>query len=990
MIDQKLLSVAAVSLPFVLNSTPVPGQTDDREPVGREAAIEEIVVTGTRIARLDYESASPLVTVDSSLFDRNGSPIVQTALNTLPQFTPWMTEYTNNRTGPNPPGQAIMDLRGLGLGRTLVLLDGQRVVPSNPYGSVDVNLIPPALVDTVEVITGGASAVYGSDAVAGVVNFKTRRFTGLQVDATWEQTDLGDGTGLYASLTGGREFSRGYAYGNLSFVDRDPVLQADRGFSEIATSYDPDVGEFVAFGSWAIREGRWDEYFDNLPPQAVVDAYFAAAVPGYIPGTVESNTGFGFNPDGTVFSIEPVVNFTGDMNDPLQPVEPLYYTYNYAPDNYLRVPMQRANFLGKAAVEVGRSSEAFAQVLWAAYTPDKQLAPTPLGAVWVGAHHPHASPEFEVLLASRPDPDALVPFAKRTIEVGPRRVEADYDVLQIVLGMNGDTGFSSDWKYRAYASWGQANSTDKLIGSVSRTAFEELSLAPDAGASICGGTGMNPFGIGSISPECAAYIRRDAIADTDVHQFVAEASLLGPLFELPAGQLRTAAGFLYMQNRFDFQPDNAYAARRIDPVFGYEIADVEGVGSGDPISGETESGELFIEANLPLLSDAPAAQQLEATIGFRYADHSNAGTITAWKAETIWQINDGVTFRSSYQQAVRAPDFVSLYSPVVSDFYSWEFRGEPCDSTFEPDDDLLGAQQDPDVAALCVAQGIPESELPNFVDSDRAGPGISGGNPDLAEETAETVTAGFVFRPTWPNAAGLRVSIDYYNIAVDDIVAWLGFPVYSCFDREVNPTLDPENIYCQRFSRDPVTYEIISIDDTAINLSQMGVSGFDLQMDMDFDLGPGQMHLHGIASYAESANQKEAPGSPTREFAGKATGSIVTAQSAFFSLVPRFKATADLDYVFGRFDTSLYWRYIGSMQDDWIEGFHLPSRQYVDLTIGVDMAGSNENGLQLRLGVTNLTNTAPVIYPSWIESNTEPSTYDVLGRRYYVSLRYRF
>jgi len=276
-----------------------PVQTEPDRPV-----MEEIVVTGTRIARRDYESASPIVTVDSSLFDQSGSTTVQTMLNTLPQFAPWHTENTNIRPGDTDPGagQAIMDLRGLGMGRTLVLLDGRRIVPSNAWGSVDVNLIPAAIIDRVEIISGGASAVYGSDAVAGVVNFKTRRFTGLETEASWEQTDRHDGTGWQAGMTGGLEFARGYAYGHYSYTERDPVMQGDRAFSTFALGYDSESQEFYPDGSGTIRQGRWIQRFDNLPTQEAIDAYLSRVDSTYVPGTVTAHTSFGFNPDGSLFS----------------------------------------------------------------------------------------------------------------------------------------------------------------------------------------------------------------------------------------------------------------------------------------------------------------------------------------------------------------------------------------------------------------------------------------------------------------------------------------------------------------------------------------------------------------------------------------------------------------------------------------------------------------------------------------------------------------
>jgi iron complex outermembrane receptor protein len=977
---------------------PVRGQDDPFESEANDADIEEIVVTGTRIVRRDYESSSPIVTVDSSLFEQSGSPSVGTMLNTLPQFTPWITENNNNRTGPNPTGQTIMDLRGLGLGRTLVLLDGKRMVPSNGYGSVDVNLIPPAIIQSVEVVSGGASAVYGSDAVAGVVNFRTRKFEGLEADASWEQTDLGDGQMWNIGVTGGLRFSRGYVDGHLSVSERDPLTQGDRKFSEVSRGYDEDQQDFIPLGSAYVRQGvYWEEYW-NAASQSAVDEYFLAVDPSYTPGALSPTfLPLAFNPDGSLFSTRPVYNFTGDRNEPLQPVEMSFYTYNYAPDNFLRLPMERTNFFGRAGIDVSQNVDLYAQLHWADYRSRRQLAPSPVSDLWIGADNPHIHPGLAAILASRPNPDAPFWFMKRMTDIGPRKFAADYDARQIVVGARGDIGGVTGWTFDVYGTVGQVDQSRTIDGGVSRTAFEELSMAPDAGASICGGDGMNPFGINSISPECAAYIRRTGTEKAEIRQTVGEATISGPFFELPAGSARAALGILYKQDRYENVGDATLRAQRIDPVYGYPTNDVDtgGQAGSDDVFGETSSREAFVEVNLPLLSDAPMAQSLEATFGLRYGDHSNAGTIDAWKADAIWQINDPLTFRSSYQRAIRAPDFWALFSPQTETEFIW-YYGEPCDSTYEPPTDPytgnwpLGALQDPDVAALCVAQGIPAEELPNYVDSKRWTVGPSGGNPNLTEETAETITAGLVLRPSWSWAENLQASIDYYHIEVKNIVGYLGGSVYNCFDRALNPSLDPDNIYCQQFARNAESFQIDEFRDIALNLAELSVSGYDLQVDIAFDAGPGQLRLHGLASYAESATQTAGPGSPTQEHAGKATRYSIVAQSAFFSLVPRVRASADARYTVGPYDMNLTWRYVSDLMDARITTFRLPSRQYWGLTLGFAPDDGFFEGLVIRAGVTNLTNTDPILYPSSVEANTEPSTYDVIGRRYFVRMTYRF
>ena len=358
---------------------------------GADAELEEITVTGSRIARQDYSSASPISTVEAELFSQTGAPTIETVLNTLPQFVPAITSTSNN---PSNGGQANVALRGLGTRRTLVLLDGRRIAPSNDTGVVDLNLIPASVIENVEIITGGASAVYGSDAIAGVVNIKTRQFTGLELTGGWGETAESDGTRQSLGITAGIESDdgRGYAFGSFNWADREGVIQGDRKFSEVAVDWDDDTQTFEPLGSSTIRQGRWDALTANLPSQAAIDAYFAS-VPGYAPGDAAPGNNYGFNPDGSIFNTSPVINFTGDTNEPLQPVNPSSYTYNYAPPNNLELPLERLSFFGKAGFEMNDNAEVYAQVLWADYDVQSALgADARQRALYVRPDNPNLDP----------------------------------------------------------------------------------------------------------------------------------------------------------------------------------------------------------------------------------------------------------------------------------------------------------------------------------------------------------------------------------------------------------------------------------------------------------------------------------------------------------------------------------------------------------------------------------------------------------------------
>ncbi|HSN70116.1 MAG TPA: TonB-dependent receptor plug domain-containing protein, partial [Steroidobacteraceae bacterium] len=319
----------SVGLLALLALWPVLGSAA-RDVPAEAVELEEIVIGGSRIVREDYRSASPIVTVSEQLFEQTGAVTVETVLNSLPQFVPSITNTSNN---PSNSGQANVELRGLGAERTLVLLDGRRIVPANGTGVVDLNLLPASVIGSVEITSGGASAVYGSDALAGVVNFRTRDFEGLEIESNWGRTTSGDGDAWQTSITAGSSFADGRTHGLLvlTYADREAVRQADREFTRVALGYDRDRG-FVPLGSPTIEEGR------VIVPasQQAFDALFVERY-GAAPAGSPLQTAFGFNPDGSLFttgdgSSGSVLNFRGPREAGFNDAA---YTYNFAPPNYL-------------------------------------------------------------------------------------------------------------------------------------------------------------------------------------------------------------------------------------------------------------------------------------------------------------------------------------------------------------------------------------------------------------------------------------------------------------------------------------------------------------------------------------------------------------------------------------------------------------------------------------------------------------------------------
>ena len=732
------------------------------------------------------------------------------------------------------------------------------------------------------------------------------------------------------------------------------------------------------------KSGRWDAIGTNAPTQAAFDTYFSGVDPSYMDGDIAPTQNFGFNPDGSIFSTAPVFNFTGDTNEPQQPVNPANYTYNYAPPNYLELPLERKSFFGKAGFELDENTEIFAQIMWANYTADSQLAPTPATSLYVRPDNPNLDPDVQALLASRPNPTAPFRMRKRMIEAGPRIRSLEYEAVQAVAGANGVLPFAESWTWEAYGSWGRVYSDEVQKGNISRSAFYELSLAADHGASVCG-SAINPFGINSIQPECVPHFTRNAINTESISQRVVEGFIRGEMFEMPAGSAQVAIGAMYKADEYSFLPDAVLTGRTTDPVTGSTIVDITGFNAQDVVRGKTDSTEMYVEANFPLLADAAMAQNLDFTVGARFADHSTAGNMTSFKAEGIWDINENFTVRGGYQQALRAPNISELFRPATINFPGVGL-GDPCSNNFnDPDGNVLGAQDDPRARQLCIDQGIPGTVIDSYVFTNTQFQGLSGGNPNLKEETADTFTIGVVFAgPSGTPLEGFQGAIDYYDITIEDKIGSIDADVFveRCFDPSFNPNLENSNFYCGFFSRDVATGTIIDALEVDTNIATNEVRGIDIQLEYGADLGPGSFDVKWIATNLLNWKEAAIQGEPLEEFAGTASGD--------FDVLPDWKFTTQFSYAWENIDAQLRWRRVGESTDTSFPAFKLDAVNYIDLTGGYEFTQDALQGLRFRVGVTNLTDEDPIIYPSQQQSNTDPATYDVLGRRYFVSATYSF
>jgi outer membrane receptor protein involved in Fe transport len=952
----------------------------DAAPQEAAADVGTIVVTGSRIARQDYVADSPIVSVSDDAFKNVGATSAEQVLNTLPQFVPSVTTTSNN---PENGGQANIDLRGLGTNRNLVLMNGRRLPASNSDGTVDVNIIPTALIERVEVVTGGASAVYGSDAIAGVTNFILKTgFEGVDVETNYGITAEDDGEWWSAGLTLGSNFAadKGNATFHLGYTDRKEVLQGDREWSFL--SLDVRQQGNVASGSGTFAEGRIRPSGSNPYSQAAIDQVFGA-YGGYTPGSVVPTNSLGTNSDGTLFSQggqgpNSVIHFTNPQDAAFNPDG---YTYNFNPTNLMDIPVKRYNLAAFMNYDISESVNAYAQAIYTDYDTRVQLASTPATSAQqlVPVTNPFIPADLATLLASRPDPTAPFLISRRMEEVGPRTDRNQYKVWQFLAGVKGDVGENYNWEI--YASRSQMDQVETLGGDLSIARIVQLLNEPDGGVATCGG--FDVFGRGEVSQGCADFVNVYFTNTTRVEQTVAEATFGGKLFSMPAGEAMFSIGTDYREDTYEFVPDFQVAS-----------GDLVGFSQQNPLDGAINVTEVFAEARFPLLADLPAVRSLEATLGYRWSDYNLSGTTDSYKAELNWEIVDPFRVRASYQRAVRAPSIQELFNPLDQNFPP--LVEDPCDVTSTARagaDSTINTADDPAtraaVEALCVAQD-PAIDLAGYSYPFTQVETFEPGNPNLQEESADTYTLGFVFDS--PSSSqfleNLRVSVDYWNIQLDDAIFSLpaGEILVNCFRQETNPTFDPNNPACQLVDR--LVYgdsSPVITSATAANVSSLETAGVDVQLDWGLDFGgAGRLATNLVVTYLDKYEFQFAPGLPIVDRVGTIGDSIG-------SSYPEYKMLLNLDYSISKFRVGARYRYLPSMDNKYADydpftTVGVPSIDYLDLNASWYPTEASE----LTVGAINVTDQEPPLYTTYPQMNTDPSTYDVLGRRYYVRAAYRF
>lgn len=975
------LAIGGLITPQIVMAQEVPRTEIRSEPAEQDATAasepqSEIIVTGSRIARRDFEATSPITTMNATALDTSGGVTAEAALNQLPQFAPSAGSSSNIN---NRSGQASANLRGLGPQRTLVLVDGRRTQAANPDGSADLNAIPDALIENVEVITGGASSTYGSDAVGGVVNFKLKRhFTGVQVDSQLGVTSRGDGGSQSVKFIAGADLDdgRGNIVIALNYTHRDGIGNNKRKFFEfsgVTTSF-PQSTLKVAAG--------------NLPTQAAVDAIFSQY--GVTPGTAPRNREFGFNTDGTLFIGNPAINYRDPAGNTFVD-EGNVLRYSGGRDYLLRTPLTRYGGYARVNYDLTDDINVYADLNVTQYKVTTQVASAVLGGtgqadVLVPLDNPFIPEDLRQLAASRPNPDAPLSITRRLSEVGLKVVDFDYDIYQATIGAQGKLGIG-DWTWDVYGSKGRTK-LQTLEDAPQLSQITSLITASDGGMSRCAG-GFDAFGLSTLSTECFDYIMRPTRSVTVVEQSVAEANFQGGLVTMPAGEVRLAVGAAYRHNSFDYRPDEVFI-----------IKDIVGRDATSPSGGSDEVAEAYFEALVPLLGDLPLIHRLELTAGYRYSDYRSVSGVHTYKGDLDWRITESLRARGGYSRAIRAPSVGELFSGATEVRFTFPGNssvgyGDPCDVRSASRTGADGAQ----VAALCLAQGVPQAANDFFQNQNARLIATTTGNPDLNEEVADTISAGIVWRPrfTSPLFSQLSLSVDYYKIKVKDAIGSVTtqLALNKCFNLDgTNPTYSQGNYYCSLITRSSTTGGIDSVANPALNLGGFRTSGVDAQIDWRFGLGAiglnddwGALQFTGVVNYLEKFEISTAPGEDFIDYAGTNGNSQIDPLSLS---KPKWKFTTSATYAIDGFQTTLRYRFIGA-QDNAVNAGNagtipgVKAVSYLDLDFKADV---NDN-FQLRAGVVNLTDVAPPQFGP-LPSITDVTTYDLEGRRFYVGVKATF
>jgi len=974
--------------------------------------VSEIVVTGTRIPTPNLTSVAPVTSVTAADIKAQGVARVEDLLNSLPQA--FSAQGSNVSNASN--GTATVNLRGLGPSRTLVLIDGKRVQAGNPTSSIgavsaDLNFIPTALVERVDVLTGGASAVYGADAVAGVVNFiMNRNFEGVRLDAQYSfyQHNQQDPEGVQSIVRGAQS---GAAIKSFFQVPGD--FKGGEGDEEtliIGVNAPDGKGNVTAYATHVQVNPVLADKFDYTACDLNGGDTFAAG---------------GCGGSGTAFP----TRFGSFIVDPSGPGNTFRLrnsatdVYNFAPTNYLMRPDQRYGFGAFAHYEVNPHFQAYADLMFMEDNSTAQIAPGgifaasgpgPGGTFFVNCNNPFISQQ-ELTFSDATHPAICTPaqvasgaqvplsVARRNIEGGGRLTIFDHQEQRYVIGLKGELW--GDWTYDGYIQYGKTSFNAEQDNNFLTSRINRALIAvrnPANGQIVCqsvlDGTDpacvpINYFQLGAVSQAALNYLQAPTFNGGNIIEQVASLNVVGSLgdsLKSPWANDKVGISFgaEYRREHLDFHSDVPQAT-----------GDVNGNGAAaPPVNGGYDVYELFGEARVPLIQDKPFIKDATLELAYRFSDYSNAGNTNTYKVSGDWTIIDGLRIRAGYNRAVRAPNVVELFSP----------QNVVLDGTVDPCAGL--ASGDPLVQRCATLFNLTTAQvLALEPDPAHQYNGLQGGNPNLKPETADTWTAGVVWQP--PFVPGLNLTADFFDIDVTDYISNIGADtiIKNCISGQ-----NPE--FCALVHRDSVG-SIRStqgfVTDTVLNQGGLHTRGFDFSAGYRTGLdtfgiqGMGSISANFVGTYLDKLETTILNGSAPVDCAGlygaQCSSSLGGATSPNPKWRHKLRVTWNTPFEYwwmSNLALSAQWRYFGSTDLDATSSnpvlaapfnatdAKLGSRSYLDLLATFKI----KDNYSFRFGVNNVLDQDPPLTganscPTGpCNQNVYAQMYDTLGRYFFMGI----
>ena len=959
-------------------------------PPSSPQTVQELVVTGSRIPQRNLTSVSPITTVNSQTIKLQGTTNVEDLINNLPQaFADFGTFETNGASGTS-----TIDLRGLGNTRTLVLVDGKRLQPGDPNVPVaDIDMIPPALIDRVEVLTGGASAVYGSDAVAGVVNFIMKHnYQGLQIDseysigehdnnsqqaradnklgqAVFGLPDVGLPSGAVwaggrytTTITGGSNTpdDKGNVEFYLGYTHLDAVTQDKYDWSKcsLATNTSNNAQQYC-LGSSNDATGR---LIPESGPNAGASFNILGTPVGGLMAPFSSAQDFNFSPYQYLQRADDRYTAGEFSHYEVAPWLDLYSSFMFMDDHTVAHLGPTAAFLGDTFT----------------IPCNDPLLSTAQANTLCGASAGVAGQSAEVLIG------------RRNVEGGARVFDTTHEDYRIVFGAKGDIG--SGWSYDVSMQYGRSVLTDVETGQFLISHLDNaLDVIPGPNGPVCasGAKGCVPWNIwspGGVTQAALNYVGGTAEDSGYTTEQVVTGAITGDLGQYGAKSpwasdgVGVSVGAEYRREFLSFQPDQLE-----------ESGDISGAGTSAPTVGSQSDKDVFGEVRIPLIQNMPLAKDLQFEGGYRWSDYTSGGSNSTYKLGADWQVVSDLRLRASYERAVRAPNVDELFGPQITGLFG---GGDPCAGS-SPTFTLTQCE----LTGVTAAQ---YGHIPQCV-SGQCGL-ISGGNPDLLPETGKTYSFGFVITPTF--FRGFSLSADYFNIEVDNAVTTL--PAQQILAGCATEGISAD---CTLISRNPIgllfgTGAVKSLDFNAASLKTTGV---DVNADyrtslsdwhlgdfgsIDFNFTGTYVHTLsttrvGIGTYDCDGLYGVTCGTPTPKWRHQFRINWTTPWNLTLSAAWRYLSPTSLD-----FDSSqplLAKASPDGAPDTNPTDAHIPAFSYFDVSFQYKF----ENRYTLRGGVNNIfdrtppildTNSFGITAPAFGNANTWPQVFDPLGRVFFVGL----